>query len=198
MGKFRRRIQGAVAMAAVASGLLTGGCKFFDLSNPLLPKARVVAFANPSMITLNLNYRISDNTIQFEVDDATINIRSLQGDTSPGIVFQSFSAEYFDQTNLPIASLLISKINFGVSAYMPPANATAPSQIEMTLPIYNQQLRAYAIDQVFVGSPPLVGLNRNLIHSVNCRGTLYGTDDNFNEIEVPFSVPIRFNGEIQQ
>jgi hypothetical protein len=196
MGKFTNRVLGAVAAATVASTWLTG-CRFFDLGNPLLPQARVVAFSSPTMITLNLNYRISDATIQFEVEDAKVTVRSFQGDTSPGIVFNAYSAEYFDQTNLPISSLLISKVNFGVSAYLPPASANTPAQIEVDLPIYNQQVRAYAIDQVFTGTPPLVSLNRNLIHSVNCRVTLYGTDDNYNEIVVPFSVPIRFNGEIQ-
>ncbi|MEB3329917.1 MAG: hypothetical protein VKQ33_11855 [Candidatus Sericytochromatia bacterium] len=196
MGKFTNRVLGAVAAATLASTWLAG-CRFFDLGNPFLPQARVVAFSSPTMVTLNLTYRIADATVQFEVEDTTVTVRSLQGDTSPGIVFNAYSAEYFDQTNLPIASLLISKVNFGVSAYLPPASSNAPSQIELNLPIYNQQVRSYALDQVFVGSPPLVSLNRNLIHSVNCRVTLYGTDDNYNEIEVPFSVPIRFNGEIQ-
>ncbi|MDB5097782.1 MAG: hypothetical protein JWM80_2203, partial [Cyanobacteria bacterium RYN_339] len=43
-----------------------------------------------------------------------------------------------------------------------------------------------------------VQLNRNLIHTINCRVTLYGEDDNFNEVEVPLNVPIRFDGQITQ
>ncbi|MEB3223374.1 MAG: hypothetical protein VKS61_14965 [Candidatus Sericytochromatia bacterium] len=196
MGKFTNRVLGAVACATLASSLLAG-CKFFEITNPLIPKARVVAFPEPSSINLNLTYRLADNTIQFEVEDARAKVRTYQGDASPGIVFQGYAAEYFDQTNLPIASLLLSKVNFGVSAYLPPASGNTPSEIEIDLPIYNQQVRSYAIDQVFVGRAPLIGLNRNLIHTINCRVTLFGTDDNYNEIEVPFAVPIRFNGDIQ-
>jgi hypothetical protein len=53
----------------------------------------------------------------------------------------------------------------------------------------------YGQDQVFAFAGD-VQLNRSLIHTINCRVTLFGEDDNFNEVEVPLNVPIRFEGKI--
>lgn len=196
MGMFVTRVVGTLLGAAVAATMLSG-CKFFDIGNPLLPKARPVAFPEPTMVNVEITYRQSDKTYQFNPTDVAIKIRSLAGDASPGVIFHGYTAEYFDQTGLPIASLLLSKVNFGVSAYLAPATQLQPAEVEMTLPIYNQQVAGYGLDQVFVFRPQ-AALNRQLIHTINCRATLLGTDDNFNEIEVPVSVPIRFTGFITE
>ena len=124
-------------------------------------------------------------------------MQSYPNDASPGVLFSGYSAEYFDQANNAIPTLVLTKVNFGVAAYLPPASSNSKSQVPVSLPIYNQQVRGYAIDQVYSFVPEPV-LNRNLIHSINCRVTLYGEDDNYNPIQVSLSVPIRFEGNISQ
>jgi len=190
-----RHLKSLCAAGTMALTLLAlPGCKLFDLGNPFLPKARVVAFPVPSMVNVKSTYRRSDNTIETQATDPNITIQSLARDASPGVQINSYSAEYFDQANNPIPTLVLTKVNFGVAAYLPPASGSA-STVSLLLPIYNQQVRLYATDQVYSFIPEAI-LNRNLIHSINCRVTLYGVDDNFNEIEIPFHVPIRFEGNI--
>lgn len=185
------------AAGALALTLLAlPGCKFFDLGNPFLPKARVVAFPQPSMVSVEATLRLADGIITVTAPDPVITVQSLALDASPGVQINSYAAEYFDQANNPIPTLVLTKVNFGIAAYLQPASGT-PTSVTMQLPIYNQQVQGYAIDQVFSFVPTAV-LNRNLIHTINCRVTLFGQDDNFNEIEIPFHVPIRFTGSISQ
>lgn len=198
MSMFVKRTVGTLAGAALAAAMLAG-CKFFDIGNPLLPKARLVAFPNPSVITVRYTHQPADCITTVEAEDAEIEVRTFARDASPGVILQGYTAEYFDQTGVPIASLLISKVNFGVSAYLPPATGqdVEGSRLQLTLPIYNQQVSTYGRDQVYVRPcTNSADLNRQLIHTINCRVTLFGIDDNFNEVEVPLSVPIRFDGQI--
>lgn len=191
----RRHWLGLACLAWLGFAPALGGCKFFDLSNPLLPKARAVAFPEPSLI--DVQYRLSQETgtLTIETEDSVIRVQSFFNDASPGVIFQTYTAEYFDQTGLPIAPLLLSKVNLGVTAYLPPASSQQPANIEVRLPIFNQQVQQYGATQVFgLGA----SLNRNLIHTITCRITLSGIDDNFNEVEVPFSVPIRFAGQVSE
>jgi hypothetical protein len=181
---------GALALTLTA----LPGCKLFDVGNPFLPKARLVAFPTPSMVNVASTYSITDGTVQTTGPDPSITVTTLPLDASPGVLFNSYSAEYFDQANNSIPTLVLTKVNFGVSAYLPPASG-GPSTVALTLPIYNQQVRLYAVDQVFSFNPQPF-LNRDLIHSISCRGTLFGVDDNFNEIQVPFNVPFRFEGNV--
>lgn len=173
------------------------GCRFFEIGNPILPKARVIAVPAPTMVTVKAQLRLQDGVIEVSAQDPTITIQSYPRDASPGVLITGYSAEYFDQANNPIPTLVLTKVNFGVAGYLPPASGNTPSTVAMTLPIYNQQVRGYAIDQVYSFVPEPI-LNRNLIHTINCRVTLYGDDDNYNPIEIPLSVPIRFEGNISQ
>lgn len=181
--------------AGVALGL--SACKFFDLGNPLLPKSRAVAFPEPSMINVQITYQRSTNVFNVQAEDVTVRVQSFPNDAGPGVQFEGYTAEYLDQTGLPIASLLLSKVDLDISGYLPPASSQRPANLELTLPIYNQQVRGYGIDQVFVFKPT-PALNRQLIHTITCRVTLKGVDDNFNEVEIPVSVPIRFEGNISE
>ena len=187
------RAIGASCALLLAVGLLPG-CKFFDLNNPFLPKARVIAFPRETTFKVTAKYQRSTNTITVDEPDTTVQVQSLPRDASPGVLFNGYSAEYLDQANNAISTLTLTKVNFGVSGYLPPASGTVQS-VQMKLPIYTQQVRAYCIDQVFAFVPE-VTINRNLIHTINCRVTLYGTDDNFNDIQVPLAVPITLFGDV--
>lgn len=174
---------------------LASGCKFFDLSNPLLPSARLVAQPDPTMVTVEYNLKLSDGTITTTAKEAVIKISSFPRDGTPGVFIHSYSAEYFDQAGKAISPLDLKRVSFGVATYLPPASAQKSSEAAMTLPIYNQQVRLYGKEQAysFAGGAEL---NKNLIHTINCRVTLYGEDDNFNQIEVPLNIPIRFDANI--
>lgn len=187
---------GATCALVLALGAVPG-CRFFEIGNPILPKARVLGVPNPSMVTVKAQLRKQDGVIDVQAQDPTITVQSYPRDASPGVLITGYSAEYFDQANNPIPTLVLTKVNFGIAAYLPPASGTTPSQTTLTLPIYNQQVRGYALDQVYSFVPEPI-LNRNLIHTINCRVTLYGDDDNYNPIEIPLSVPIRFEGSISQ
>jgi hypothetical protein len=191
--KLHRHGLGLACLALLSVSTALSGCKFFDLGNPLLPKARPVAFPEPSLVNVVYTLQQETNIITVEAEDVVVRVQSLFNDASPGVIFQTYTAEYFDLSGLSIAPLLLSKVNLGVTAYLPPASAQQPADIEVRLPVYNQQVREYGVGQVF----DRTGLNRNLIHTINCRVTLGGIDDNFNEIEIPFNVPIRFEGNIQ-
>lgn len=195
----RNRLPQAVgATFALMVGLgAMPGCRFFDIGNPILPKARVFAVPEPTMVTVKAQLRIDDNVIEVSATDPNITVQSYPNDASPGVFISGYSAEYFDQANNAIPTLVLTKVNFGVAAYLPPASSASKSTVGMTLPIYNQQVRGYAIDQVYSFVPEPI-LNRNLIHTINCRVTLYGEDDNYNQIEIPLSVPIRFEGNISK
>lgn len=194
MASLRKAVGHAVLLAGAVAAL--GGCKFFDLSNPLIPKARLFAQpSGPTMVTVDYTYKQSDNTIDGEAKETQIQVQSYPGDGTPGVLINSYSAEYLDQAGKSIPTMILTKVNFGVSAYVPPASGNTPSSIKMDVPIYNQQVYMYGIDQVF-STAGGVNLNRDLIHTINCSVTLYGEDDNFNEVEIPVSVPIRFSGKI--
>jgi hypothetical protein len=193
--KLPKAVGAACAMAFALAAL--PGCKFFDLGNPLLPKARVLAVPNPTMVSVKAQLRKQDGVIDVQAADPVVTVKSYPRDASPGVLFTGYSAEYFDQANNAIPTLVLTKVSFGVAGYLPPASGANPSTVDLQLPIYNQQVRGYAIDQVYSFVPEPI-LNRNLIHTINCRVTLYGEDDNFNPIEVSLSVPIRFDGSISQ
>lgn len=186
----------ATSVLVLSLGALPG-CKFFEIGNPFLVKARVVAVPEPSMVTVKAQLRIQDGVIEVTAQDPAITVQSYPNDASPGVLFNRYSAEYFDQANNAIPTLVLTKVDFGVAAYLPPASANRQSRVQVQLPIYNQQVRGYAIDQVYSFVPEPI-LNRNLIHTINCRVTLYGEDDNYNPIEAQLSVPIRFEGNISQ
>lgn len=195
--KFAHRSWVGLACAALlAFTPIASGCKFFDLSNPLLPKARLVAFPEPTLLDVLYTWTLQGNLVSAEPEEVTVRIQSFFNDASPGVVFRTYTAEYYDQTGILIAPLLLSKVDLGVTAYLPPASAQQPANIEVNLPIYNQQVQVYGMNQVF--DFPAKSLNRNLIHTINCRITLNGVDDNFNEVEIPVSVPIRFRGNITE
>lgn len=188
----------APTLAALSVSMLLGGCKFFDLSNPLIPKARLYAeTGDTSMITVDYTYKLSDNTIDGQAKETTIKVNSYPGDGTPGVYLNAYSAEYLDQAGKAIPTITLTKVNFGISQYVPPASGQTPSSVSLQLPIYNQQVYLYGVDQVFSQAGG-VTLNRNLIHTINCAVTLYGEDDNFNEIQVTANVPIRFSGKVTQ
>lgn len=194
----RKQIQLVIgALGVLTASLSLPGCKLFDLSNPFLPTARLYAEAVPNTIIVKASYRRTENTVEVTAEDVEIKVSSFPRDASPGVLFTSYSAEYFDQANNSIPTLILSKVNFGIGAYVPPASNGAPATTSLKLPIYNQQVQGYALDQVYSFVPEAI-LNRNLIHTIGCRVTLYGEDDNFNKIEVPLNVPITFSGQISQ
>lgn len=185
-----------MAILVVSMGPL-GGCKFFDLSNPFVPQARLTGQPEPSQIDIRYTFKRSDGTITVTPKEGVVKVSSFPRDTSPGVTLFSYAAEYFDQAGKPIPTLLLSRVNFGVSAYIAPASSGTVSTVNLNLPMYNQQVKIYGLDQVF-SFQPAVDLSRNLIHTVNCKVTLFGEDDNFNQILIPVNVPIRFDGEITQ
>lgn len=191
----RKAMLGMAAMALVATTL--SGCKFFDIGNPLLPKARFIAEPAPSKIVVTYDYRQSQGLLTATVEDAAFNIFSFPNDGTPGVYIHSYSAEYFDMNGKPIPTLYLAKTNFGVSKYVPPASSGSASQVEMQLPVYNQQVRLFGDDLAynFAGG---VALNRNFSHTINAAVTLYGEDDNFNQVEIRMSVPIQFMANISQ
>ncbi|MNT57573.1 hypothetical protein D3C72_1949480 [compost metagenome] len=92
--------------------------------------------------------------------------------------------------------MLLAKANFGMSAYLPPASSTKPSSIPLKLPIYNQQVRLYGQDLAFSFAGG-ASLNPNFSHTINARVTLYGEDDNYNQVQYSLNVPIRFTASIE-
>jgi hypothetical protein len=190
-------LQQLVGRTVLAAGVvaLVGGCKFFDLSNPLIPKSRLFAQPSNTMVTVGYTFKTTDGTITVESKETDVEVSTYPGDGTPGTYINSYSAEYLDEAGKSIPTITLSKVNFGVSGYVPPANNGAVSKIKMQLPIYNQQVLLYGEEQVFSFAGG-VSLNRNLIHTINCAITLYGEDDNFNVIEIPLNIPIRFDGKI--
>jgi hypothetical protein len=195
MATYRKALSLTVLAAGMAMAL--SGCKFFDISNPLIPKARLFAQPEPSMATVKYTYKQTDNTITWEAKESDIKVSTYPGDGTPGVFIHSYSAEYLDQAGKPIPTITLTKVSFGISQYLPPANNGKSTDIKLQMPVYNQQVVLYGEDQVFSFAGG-VQLNRSLIHTINCRVTLYGEDDNFNEVEVPLNVPIRFDGQITQ
>jgi hypothetical protein len=186
----------AVALAALASTL--GGCKFFDFGNPFLPNARLYAQATPNMEQVDYVYKASDNTITAtEKTPVQIEVSSFPNDGTPGVMFSQYSAEYFDMDNKSIPSMFIAKANFGVTQYIPPATAGKPSKITLALPIYNQQVMLFGQRLAYTTAGG-IGLNPNFSHTIACRVSLYGQDDNFNQITVTADVPIKFTAQVSQ
>ena len=191
----RKDVTRLLAIAALAS--LAGGCKFFDLSNPLLPTARLFAQAsNPTTMIVAYQYSQQQNTIQPTVTLPKVTVSAYPNDASPGVTINGFSIEYFDMNGQAIPSMFLAKQNTAMTLYVPPTNATsAAAPIEVDLPIYNQQVRLFGATQAysFAGQ---VGFVRNFSHVISASVTLYGQDDNLNQITVPFSVPIQFTADI--
>jgi hypothetical protein len=197
MGNSRLKIVGALTGAAALLSLAQG-CAFFNVSNPFLPSARVVVQPTATMIEVKYDYSIASRVILTTVPtEPDLEVSSYPNDGTPGVYFHSYSAEYLDMAGKNIPSVLLAKANFGVSAYLPPASSAKPSSIKLKLPIYNQQVRLYgqSLAYSFAGS---VSLNPNFSHTINARVTLYGEDDNFNQVQYSLNVPIRFNANINQ
>ena len=196
MGTTRRKILSQL-VGATALLTLAQGCAFFNLSNPILPSARFLAQPDPSMITVNYTYSREQNVINTEVQEGTVKVTSYPGDGTPGMFIHSYSAEYFDLAGKPIPAMFLAKANFGMASYLPAASSNTPTEVSLVLPIYNQQVRIYGMNQAFLFGGD-VALNPNFSHTINARVTLYGEDDNFNQVQIPFNVPIRFEANIQQ
>ena len=196
MSHTRRKMLGRWAVAATLL-LSVQGCAFFNISNPILPSARLVVTPEPSQIIVKYTFSRQQGTILGEPEAATIKVASYPNDASPGVYFHSYSAEYFDLAGKSIPSMLLSKANFGMSAYIKPASGAQGQSIDLSLPIYNQQVFLYGMNQAF----NLAGdasLNSNFSHTINARVTLYGEDDNFNQVQYTFNVPIQFFATITQ
>jgi hypothetical protein len=185
-------LTGAAALLSLAQG-----CAFFNVSNPLLPSARVVITPTPSMVEVKYDYSLASRVMLATATEADITIASFPNDGTPGVYFHSYSAEYFDMAGKNIPSVLLAKSNFGVSAYLPPAASNKPSSITLKMPIYNQQVRLYGQSLAF-SFAGTTSLNPNFSHTINARVTMYGEDDNFNQVQYSLNVPIRFNANITQ
>lgn len=182
--------------AALLFGLAAvSGCAMLPTDNPLIPPAKFVVNANPTRVVVTYTLKLDDGTITVEARDTKIRIASRPNDGTPGMTVTRFSTEYVDMAGKAIPPLFLAKSDQPFSAYMPPASANKPSSTELELPIYNQQVRMYGQDNAynFEGSP---SLNRNFSHTINCRVTLYGEDDNYNQVQIPFTVPIQFEANI--
>jgi hypothetical protein len=196
MGIPHRQLMGRMAVVAVLASLAQG-CAWFAISNPLLPSARVVAQPIPSQLDVTYTFSRQQNVINTEFKEVAVEVSSYPRDGTPGVYFHSYSAEYFDLAGKSIPTVLLSKAHFGMSAYMPPASSDAPSKISLNLPIFNQQVRLYGSEQAFNFGGDIT-LNPNFSHTINARVTLYGEDDNFNQVQYSLNVPIRFIAHIQQ
>lgn len=194
-GSFRKLL-GRLGVAAVLVSM-TSGCKFFDIGNPFLPEARLMAEASPTMVEVTYTYRLSDNTMQADGSAVTVKVSAYPRDATPGVMINAFSAEYFDMTGQSIPSMFLAKSNFALSQYVQPSTSGTPASRDLTLPIYSQQVRLYGekLAYSFAGG---VTLNPNFSHVITCRVTLYGQDDNYNQVKIPVDVPIRFTANIQQ
>lgn len=196
MGISRRKVLSQVTAAAVLVSLAQG-CAWFNISNPFLPSARLIAAPTPTEITVSMKYSAQQQTVSVDAQNVKIHVQSFQNDGTPGVTFTGYSAEYFDLAGKSIPSVLLSKANFGVSAYIPPATATKGSAIDLDLPVYNQQVKLYGVNEAFSFAGG-ASLNPNFSHTINARVTLYGEDDNYNQVQYSLNVPIRFDAEITQ
>lgn len=197
MGTKRHKLLGRAA-AAAALFSLAQGCALFPLSNPILPQARLLITPSPNMITVAYTYSQQQQTLTWKPDGATkIHIQSYPNDATPGVYINSYSAEYFDMAGKPIPSVLLSKANFGISAYVPPSSQNAQKSIDIEMPIYNQQVALYGTSEAY-SFGGTVSLNPNFSHTITARVTLYGEDDNYNQVQYQMDMPIRFTAEITQ
>jgi hypothetical protein len=188
-----------LAKVAISAVLLasTAGCAYFDIGNPILPKARLRGEPANNQVKVKYTLSLKDRTIAAAATDTAFRLFSTPGDGGPGVTFYAYSAEYFDMNNKSIPSLFLAKTNFGITKYIPPFSQTKAAETSMVLPVYNQQVRLYGDDLafLFVGG---VELNRNFSHTISASVTLYGEDDNLNQVEVRFNCPIVFEAEITQ
>ncbi len=180
----------------LAAALITG-CKFFDISNPLLPASRLYAVPVPSLMEVTTTYQTEQRLFLVEVRDVDIQISSFPNDGTPGCYINNYLAEYYDNSGNPIDSLDISKSNLAVGVYIPPASNGQVSTVTVRLPIDHQEVRRYGRNQNFAFAPS-PRLREELVHSISCRVLLSGQDDNYNQIEIPVSIPIRFIGNVTQ
>src|ERR1035437_2516809 len=75
-----------------------GGCKFFDLTNPFMPTARLFAVpASQSMDTVDYTFAQTTGTITTTVNESDVQVKSYPGDGMPGVLINSYSAEYLDE-----------------------------------------------------------------------------------------------------
>jgi hypothetical protein len=194
MGITRRKVLSQLT-AAAALFSLAQGCAYINVGNPLLPTARLIAQPTPNLLEVTYTLSKQDSTIKADAKDVKIHLQSYANDGTPGVYFHSYSAEYFDLAGKPIPSVLLSKANFGISGYIPPASTKSASSLDLLVPVYNQQVKLYGMEQAFsfAGGP---SLNPNFSHSISARVTLYGEDDNYNQVQFSLNVPIRFEAEI--
>lgn len=198
MGNARQKFLKRTAALALMAGIATmAGCALFPNNIGILPSSRFVVTPNPSMVKVVHTYKIKDNTITAEAEEVKFKVQSFAGDGTPGMRLTGCTAEYMDMTSREIPSTLLAKMDFGIAAYAPPATPGKPSEIELDLPVYNQQVRLYGDEQAFTffATP---GLNRHFSHVIMCRVTLRGEDDNLNPVSLSMDVPIRFEASIVQ
>lgn len=181
----------------IAAGLLVTmtGCAYLDIGNPLLPKARLRAEPTNNLVRVKYTLALKENSLTASATDTQYRIFSLPGDGGPGVTFYAYSAEYFDMNNKSIPPLFLAKTNFGITKYVPPFSQRTAAESSIQLPVYNQQVRLYGDNLAYlnVGVP---ALNSNFSHTISAAVTLYGEDDNLNQVEVRFNVPIVFEAEI--
>lgn len=185
-------------MIAVALLVTTTGCAYFDgMGNPFLPKARLRGEPAGNLIRVKYVLALKEGTLSATPTDTQYRIFSLPGDGGPGVTLYAYSAEYFDMNNKSIPSLFLAKTNFGITKYIPPFSQRQSADTQVQLPVYNQQVRLYGDNQAYlnIGGPQL---NPNFSHTISAGVTLYGEDDNLNQVEIRFNVPIVFEADITQ
>lgn len=189
-----RKIAPLLAVAALS------GCAVLNIGNPFWPEGRYLLTANPNMITVSYEFSRQANQVNITATEPVFTLAGYLNDAAPGIKLTEYSAEYADMSGHSISSLFIAKTQLGVGAYLPPKDAKTSPTVTLALPAYNQQVRLFGLSQVFQRDTKggIIDLAKDFSHVVSCKIKLYGTDDNFNTIEIPFELPIRFESSITQ
>ncbi|HEY9723708.1 MAG TPA: hypothetical protein V6D47_16975 [Oscillatoriaceae cyanobacterium] len=182
----------------VATGLLLAqGCAYLNVGNPLLPNARLTGQASPPLLDIKITYQQSTKQFTFQPTEPTFQLSSLPNDSTPGVTINRFSAEYTDNVGNSIDAIALAKSNLGISYYMAPANGTQGTSVSFPLPIENQNLEQYGLDHAY-DLAGTVSINPFFPGTLACHVTVYGQDDNYNQVQVPIDVPIRIEAEITQ
>ena len=187
-----------IGLLLAATGLLLAqGCALFPLSNPFLPSARLTGEADPPLLDIKITYQESTKQFTFQPTEPQFKVSTLPNDSSPGVTINRFSAEYTDNVNNTIDAIALAKSNLGITYYMAPATGSAATSVTFPLPIENQNLEQYGLDHAY-DLAGTVSINPFFPGTLACHVTVYGQDDNYNEIQVPIDVPIRIEAEITQ
>lgn len=193
-----RRLTRKVALAV--SALALSGCAVLNIGNPLWPEGRYLLTAEPNLVNLKYEFSAQAGSLNVTVTEPVFTLRAYPGDAAPGLKVTEYSAEYLDMTGRPVSSLFIARTKLGAGAYLLPQapNLEANPPLSIALPAYNQQVRLFGQSQVFEydSQGQIRREAKEFSHLLTCRIKLYGTDDNFNTIEVPFDLPIRFESAI--